>query len=153
MDRLLKMMAKQMLKDLTGNGGDEPHMTEQEKQKKEQVKKEQVKKDLEGFHSLVSAEEHKVVQEVKTALEKLVEVHNRNVYNLMSEDVTSQQAVHYSTFGDVIVEMMGDVECLETIDTVGAEALAEVRIDNDLTYERMAKAKFMDNILKELLGR
>lgn len=147
MDILLKMMAEQMLKGMTGNGG-EPHMTEQEKQKKEQVKK-----DLEGFHSLVSAEEHKVVQEVKTALEKLVEVHNRNVYNLMSEDVTSQQAVHYSTFGDIIVKMVGDVECLETIDTAGAEALAEVRIDNDLTYERMAKAKLMDSILKDLLGR
>lgn len=148
MDRLLKMMTEQMLKDLTGNGGGEPHMTEQEKQKKEQVKK-----DLEGFHSLVSAEEHKAVKEVKTALEKLVEVYNRNVDNIKCVNTTAQQAVHYSTFGDIIVDIMDNIKCLETIDTEGAEALAEVRVENDLTYEKMAKAKFMDKMFKDLFGR
>lgn len=143
MNELLKML-EQML-----NGGGEPHpMTEQEKQKKEQVQK-----DLEGFKSLVSTEEHKAVADLKTALETLVEVHNRNVDNIKCVNVTAQQAVHYVTFGDIIVDVMKDIKCLETIDTKGAEALAEVRIENDLTYEKMAKAKFMDKMFKDLFGR
>lgn len=123
-------------------------MTEQEKQKKEQVQK-----DLEGFHSLVSAEEHKAVADLKTALETLVEVHNCNVDNIKCVNVTAQQVVHYATFGDIIVDVMKDIKCLETIDTKGAEALAEVRIENDMTYEKMAKAKFMDKMFKDLFGR
>lgn len=143
MNELLKML-EQML-----NGGGEPHtMTEQEKQKKEQVQK-----DLEGFHSLVSAEEHKAVADLKTALETLVEVHNRNVDNIKCMNTTAQQAVHYATFGDIIVDVMEDIKCLETIDTEGAEALAEVRVENDLTYEKMVKAKFMDKMFKDLFGR
>ena len=129
--------------------GGEPHtMTEQEKQKKEQVQK-----DLEGFHSLVSAEEHKAVADLKTALETLVEVHNRNVDNIKCVNTTAQQAVHYFTFGDIIVDVMEDIKCLEAINTEGAEALAEVRVENDLTYEKMAKAKFMDKMFKDLFGR
>ena len=143
MNELLKML-EQML-----NGGGEPHtMTEQEKQKKEQVQK-----DLEGFHSLVSAEEHKAVADLKTALETLVEVHNRNVDNIKCVNTTAQQVVHYSIFGDIIVDVMEDIKCLETINTEGAEALAEVRVENDLTYEKMAKAKFMDKMFKDLFGR
>lgn len=143
MNELLKML-EQML-----NGGGEPHtMTEQEKQKKEQVQK-----DLEGFHSLVSAEEHKAVADLKTALETLVEVHNRNVDNIKCMNTTAQQAAHYATFSDIIVDVMEDIKCLETIDTEGAEALAEVRVENDLTYEKMAKAKFMDKMFKDLFGR
>ena len=143
MNELLKML-EQML-----NGGGEPHtMTEQEKQKKEQVQK-----DLEGFKSLVSTEEHKAVADLKTALETLVEVHNRNVDNIKCVNVTAQQAVHYATFGDIIIDVMKDVECLETIDTEGAEALAEVRVENDLTYEKIAKAKFMDKMFKDMFGR
>lgn len=143
MNELLKML-EQML-----NGGGEPHtMTEQEKQKKEQVQK-----DLEGFHSLVSAEEHKAVADLKTALETLVEVHNRNLDNIKCVNTTAQQVVHYSTFGDIIVDVMKDIKCLETINTEGAEALAEVRVENDLTYEKMAKAKFMDKMFKDLFGR
>lgn len=147
MNELLKMLVEQMMKDLNGGGG-EPHMTEQEKQKKEQVKK-----DLEGFKSLVSDEEHKAVEDLKSALETLIEVHNRNVDNIKCTHVTAQQAVHYSTFGDIIVDVMKDIKCLETIDTEGAEALAEVRVENDLTYEKMAKAKFMDKMFKDLFGR
>ena len=143
MNELLKML-EQML-----NGGGEPHtMTEQEKQKKEQVQK-----DLEGFHSLVSAEEHKAVADLKTALETLVEVHNRNLDNIKCVNTTAQQVVHYSIFGDIIVDVMEDIKCLETINTEGAEALAEVRVENDLTYEKMAKAKFMDKMFKDLFGR
>lgn len=149
MNELLKMMAEQMLKDLTErNGGGEPRMTEQEKQKKEQIQK-----DLKGFHSLVSEEERKAVADLKTALETLIEVHNRNVDNIKCVNTTAQQAVHYSTFGDIIIDVMKDVECLETIDTEGAEALAEVRVENDLTYEKMVKAKFLDKMFKDLLGR
>lgn len=146
MNELLKML-EQMLNERGGGG--EPHtMTEQEKQKKEQVQK-----DLEGFHSLVSAEEHKAVADLKTALETLVEVHNCNVDNIKCVNVTAQQAVHYATFGDIIVDVMKNIKCLETIDTKGAEALAEVRIENDMTYEKMAKAKFMNNMFKDLFGR
>lgn len=150
MDKLAQMFMESLLKDLC-NGGGEPKTSTKEK---DAEKAEQIRKDCEGFKSLVSDEERKLIAELADTAKKLVNVHNDRVTEVFlhrNVKSTAQQDVHYSTYGDIVKDIISNIQSLEVMDTVGVEALAEFRVENDLTYEKMAFIKTM-NRLTDMFG-
>lgn len=138
MEELFKML-NDMMKEV--NGGGEPHMTE--------AQEKEVQKDIDGFKSLVSAEEHKAIAELKTAMDNLVKVHLDNLYKIKDgRGQTAQQTVHLVTYCDLVHETMNNISMLDTIDTEAVKALAELRIEHGITYERMAISHMLKNIFK-----
>ena len=137
MDKLAQMFMKSLLKDLCNGGGESKTSTKE----KDAEKAEQIKKDCEGFQSLVSDEERKLIAEMAETAKKLVKVHNERV-----TEVFLHRNVHYSTYGDIVKDIISNIQSLEVMDTVGVEALAEFRVENNLTYEKMALIKTMNRL-------
>lgn len=145
MDKLAQMFMKSLLKDLCNGGGESKTSTKE----KDAEKAEQIKKDCEGFQSLVSDEERKLIAEMAETAKKLVKVHNERVTEVFlhrNVKSTTQQNVHYSTYGDIVKDIISNIQSLEVMDTVGVEALAEFRVENNLTYEKMALIKTMNRL-------
>lgn len=114
-----------------------------------EAQEKEVQKDIDGFKSLVSAEEHKVIAELKTAMDNLVKVHLDNLYKIKDgRGQTAQQTVHLVTYCDLVRETMNNISMLDTIDTEVVKALAELRIEHGITYERMAISHMLKNIFK-----
>lgn len=138
MEELFKML------DLMMGGGN------MNSQKNKAETEAQVQKEIEGFKSLVTAEEREAVTEVQKAVDKLKEVHIKSALNIRDRitNSTAQSRVHYMLFLDLVKDLISTAHGLSTIDTVGLKTLAEVRIEQDTTYESMETSHLFNGMMK-----
>ena len=73
--------------------------------------------ETKGFESLVSAEEYEAIKELKKALDKYIDVHNKNVMSSIRKigSFTPYARIQYSILSDVINEVIKSVAIMQGI--------------------------------------
>ena len=139
MDKFLEEMFGAIVNDIL-NGGGEPT--------KEGENLSDSDLDEKEFKSLVSDEEKKAIEEVKTAVKNLVKVHQKGLISkLHAEDSSNaKQLLHYVVFSEICRDLCGTARMLSEIDTIGVEVLEEVHKKQGKTYSELLKIKCLSDI-------
>ena len=105
--------------------------------------------DEKEFKSLVSDEEKKAIEEVHTAVKKLVRVHQRGLLEKLHVDengADAKQLLHYVVFSEICKDLFGNAKMLSEIDTRAVKALEEVHKEQGNTYSELLKIKCLSGI-------
>lgn len=140
MDKFLEEMFGAIIDEIL-NGGGEPT--------KEGEKLSDSDLDEKEFKSLVSDEEKKAIEEVHTAVKKLVRVHQRGLLEKLHVDengADAKQLLHYVVFSEICKDLIGNAKMLSEIDTSGVKALEEVHSEQGKTYSELLKIKCLSGI-------
>lgn len=100
MDRELEMLLG-MLDVLTGDGGKTPP-TDDKKDKEE------LKTSSDGFKSFVSDEEFKAILDIRNAVDKYIDVHNKNTLEMFDSMVKKTKENQYARVQYTILSSMVD---------------------------------------------
>ena len=101
-------------------GGEIPH--------KEETPHEEPPTETKGFESLVSAEEYEAIKELKKALDKYIDVHNKNVMSSIRKigSFTPYARIQYSILSDVINDAMKSVAIMHGIHACDKESIDDM---------------------------
>lgn len=88
--------------------------------------------ETKGFESLISKEEYEAIKGVKEALDKYIEVHNKNAVSMIDrmDKITPYGMIQYSILSDVVNEAMSAVSMMYGIHTLDKECLDEMAKDS-----------------------
>ena len=106
-------------------GGEIPH--------KEETPHEEPPTETKGFESLVSAEEYEAIKELKKALDKYIDVHNKNVMSSVRKigKLTPYARIQYSILSDVIYEVIKSVAIMQGIHIFNKEFIDDMVKENN----------------------
>ena len=91
----------------------------------------------------------KAIEEVHTAVKKLVRVHQRGLLEKLHVDengADAKQLLHYVVFSEICKDLIGNARMLSEIDTRGVKALEEVHSEQGKTYSELLKIKCLSGI-------
>ena len=106
-------------------GGEIPH--------KEETPHEEPPTETKDFESLVSAEEYEAIKELKKALDKYIDVHNKNVMSSIRKigSLTPYARIQYSILSDVINEVIKSVAIMQGIHVFNKESIDDMVKENN----------------------
>ena len=104
--------------------------------------------DEKEFKSLVSDEEKKAVEEVRTAVKNLARVHKKGLIDHLhvEDNANAKQLLHYVVFSEICKDLFRNTRMLSEIDTRGVELLEEVHKEQGKTYSELLKIKCLSGI-------
>ena len=104
--------------------------------------------DKKEFKSLVSDEEKKAIEEVRTAVKNLARVHKKGLIDHLhvEDNANAKQLLHYVVFSEICTDLFGNIKMLSEIDTRGLKALEEVHKEQGKTYAELLKIKCLSSI-------
>ena len=104
--------------------------------------------DEKEFKSLVSDEEKKAIEEVRTAVKNLARVHKKGLIDHLhvEDNANAKQLLHYVVFSEICTDLFGNIKMLSEIDTRGLKALEEVHKEQGKTYAELLKIKCLSSI-------
>ena len=113
------------LLDMIFSGVEIPH--------KEETPHEEPPTETKGFESLVSAEEYEAIKELKKALDKYIDVHNKNVMSSIRKigSFTPYARIQYSILSDVINEVIKSVAIMQGIHVFNKEFIDDMVKENN----------------------
>ena len=100
------------------------------------------------FKSLVSDEEKKAVEEVRTAVKNLAKVHKKGLIDHLhvEDNANAKQLLHYVVFSEICKDLFDNIHMLSEIDTRGVKALEEVHKEQGKTCSELLKIKCLSGI-------
>ena len=101
-------------------GGEIPH--------KEETPHEEPPTETKGFESLVSAEEYEAIKELRRAMDKFIDVHNKNVMSSIRKigSLTPYARIQYSILSDVTNDAIKSVAIMHGIHTFDKESINDM---------------------------
>lgn len=146
MDRELEMLLG-MLDALTGDGGKTPP-TDDKKDKEE------LKTTSDGFKSFVSDEEFKAILDIRNAVDKYIDVHNKNSVGMIDRMVEKTKENQYARVQYTMLSMMVD-DLLEALSSMvhihhfDKEFMDSICEDMNDTLDGLEKKVVMKGLLKK----
>ena len=104
--------------------------------------------DEKEFKSLVSDEEKKAIEEVRTAVKNLARVHKKGLIDHLhvEDNANAKQLLHYVVFSEICKDLFSNTRMLSEIDTRGVKLLEEVHSEQGKTYAELLKIKCLSSI-------
>ena len=104
--------------------------------------------DEKEFKSLVSDEEKKAIEEVRTAVKNLARVHKKGLIDQLhvEDNSNAKQLLHYVVFSEICKDLFSNTKMLSEIDTRGVKLLEEVHKEQGKTYSELLKIKCLSGI-------
>ena len=104
--------------------------------------------DKKEFKSLVSDEEKKAIEEVRTAVKNLARVHKKGLISKLQveDNANAKQLLHYVVFSEICKDLFSNTRMLSEIDTRAVKALEEVHKEQGKTYAELLKIKCLSGI-------
>lgn len=135
------------LLDMIFGGGEMSH--------EEETPHEEPPTETKGFESLVSAEEYEAIKELKKALDKYIDVHNKNVLSSIRKvgSLTPYARIQYTILSDTINDAMKSVAIMHGIHTFDKESIDDLIKEGDFnSVEEFERKLSMMLVVKKMKG-
>lgn len=127
-------------------------MTPPEDKKQE---KREVPTKTKGFESLVSEDEYKAILGIKEAVDKYIDVHNKNTIGLLHNDLSSSYAkVQYMMLCEVFDDLIGAVTTMYHVHDLDKDFIDDIVKESGApSIEAFEHHMMMDAMMKKMLGK